>query len=251
MTNLPDDLVNPAEGRLIRRVHAWSDPAVVPIDPVAVAAVAALTRPRRGVAGGLGRLGRLGWLGRLGRLGWLAAGAALTGVLIGGAMGIGALSGPAATASPAATPAAADVLRTCTPVDVNAVIIAWGGAAGHRIATVELHQIGTTACAVASEPEPWLADGNGTRLIVGKAGVRVTTIRFEPGAVLHTLVQAGNYCGPAPVAPVTVAFTQLDATFVATALTPTDLSGVPPCNGTAGPTDDITMHPWELRSAVP
>lgn len=239
MTNLPDDIVTPAEGRLIRRVQSWTEAAVVPIDPVAVASVAALTRPLRGLAGGLGRLGRLGWL---------AAGAALTGVLIGGAMGFGALNGPAATAIPPTTAA----LRTCTPYDVDAVIVAWDGAAGHRIATVELHQIGTTACGVASLQEPWLADGNGTRLIVGKAAASVTEIRFEPGAVLHTLVQAGNYCGPDPVAPVTVAFTQVDvATFVATALTPTDLSGVPPCNGTAGPTDDITMHPWELGPATP
>jgi len=238
MTNLPDDLINPAEGRLARRVHAWSDPAVVPIDPVEIAAVAAQTRSRRGVTGGSSQFR---WLG------WLAAGAALTGVLIGGAMGIGALNGPA----PTSTPSTADVLRMCTPNDVDAVITAWDGAAGHRIATVELHQIGTTVCAVASQPQPSLADGNGTQLIVGKAAGRTVLIRFAPGAVLHTLVQAGNYCGPAPVAPVTVVFTQVEGIFVATALMPTDLSGVPPCNGTAGPTDDVTMHPWELGPAVP
>jgi hypothetical protein len=134
-------------------------------------------------------------------------------------------------------------LRACTPYDVDAVITAWDGAAGSRIATVELHQIGTTPCAVDPLPQPWLADGHGTPLLTGTAGAG-TPITFAPGELLHTLVQVGNYCGPEPAAPVTLAFTQHEATFVATALSPTDLSGVPPCNGEAGPKNDIAMHPW-------
>jgi hypothetical protein len=235
MTNLPDDMLDPAEGRLARRVGAWTDRAVFPIDPVAIASSAAVAARRHTPAGRLfgARLALIG-------AGAILAVAGLGAVITGGAAG---LFGPRST--PTAEPVA---LRTCTPYDVDAVITAWDGAAGHRIATVELRQIGATACAVDPLPQPWLAAGHGDKLIVGRSGSG-TPIAIAPGDVLHTLVQAGNYCGPAPEAPVTVAFTQDGATFVATALTPTDLSGVPPCNGAAGPTDDITMHPWSADPA--
>ena len=81
-------------------------------------------------------------------------------------------------------------------------------------------------------------------LILGHAETG-TYVIIGPGDVLHTLVQVGNYCGPGPDAPVTVAFTQSDgAVYVATPLTLDDLSGVPPCNGEQGPKDDIQMQPW-------
>ena len=180
---------------------------------------------------GRGRSPNLAWVLLAGVL-VVAAGGAIIG---GGARG---LFGPAAT--PTAAPVA---LRACTPYDADAVITAWDGAAGHRIATVELHQIGTTPCAIDPLPQPWLADGSGTPLITGKAGAG-TPISFAPGDVLHTLVQVGNYCGPDPVAPGhrgvhpgrgRVRRHRPDAA---------DLSGVPPCNGEAGPRDDIQMQPW-------
>lgn len=238
MTNTPADQIDPYESRLARRVGAFAEQAVLPIDAFAVASTAVLSARRRAVGGRL-----FGSSGATARLALLGAGAILAtaavGVVIsGGARG---LLPPAQTATATATPAA---VRMCTPEDVDAVITAWDGAAGHRIATVELHQVGTTACSVAPLPQPWLVDGGGTQLIVGKAGPTESPIPFAPGDVLHTLVQVGNYCGPAAVAPVMVAFVQGEALFVATALTPTDLSGVPPCNGTAGPTDDIQMQPF-------
>ena len=61
MTNLPDDLIDPAEGRLIRRVGDYADRAVFPIDPVAIAASASATRRSRGMFSGVaGRLAVLG-----------------------------------------------------------------------------------------------------------------------------------------------------------------------------------------------
>lgn len=234
MRNVPNDQIDPYESRLASRVGAYAEQAVEPIDAaeIARATVAAARGGRvRGALLGRGRSPNLAWVLVAGVL-VVAAGAAVVG---GGAR---SLFGPAPT--PTAAPVA---VRSCTPSDVDAVITAWDGAAGHRIATVELHQIGTSPCAVDPLPQPWLADGHGSPLITGKAGAG-TQITFAPGEVLHTLVQAGNYCGPAPAAPVTVVFTQHDAAFVATALSPTDLSGVPPCNGEAGPRDDIQMHPW-------
>lgn len=234
MTNVPNDPIDPYESRFARRVGAYSDQAVQPVDAAEIARTTAAAARGSGVRGA--RLGR----GRAPGLAWvLVAGVlivAAAGAVIGGG-GRGHIA-PAPTATPAPV-----ALRACTPYDVDAVITAWDGAAGSRIATVELHQIGTTPCAVDPLPQPWLADGHGTPLLTGTAGAG-TPITFAPGEVLHTLVQVGNYCGPEPAAPVTVAFTQHEATFVATALSPTDLSGVPPCNGEAGPKNDIAMHPW-------
>jgi hypothetical protein len=234
MNSVPTDPIDPYEQRLARRVGAYTDQAVQPVDAAEIARATAAAARGSGVRGAL--LGR----GRTPRLAWVL----LAGVLIVAAGGALIGGGARGLLSPAPTPTPAPMaVRACTPYDVDAVITAWDGAAGSRIATVELHQIGATPCAVDPLPQPWLADGGGTPLLTGTAGVG-TPITFAPGEVLHTLVQVGNYCGPDPAAPVTVAFTQNGAVFVATALSPSDLSGVPPCNGAAGPTNDIAMHPW-------
>jgi hypothetical protein len=233
MPDLPSDPIDPYEQRLARRVGAYTDQAVQPVDAAEIARMTAAGGRGSGVRGALlgrGRMPGLAWVLVAGVL-IVAAGGALIG---GGARG---QLGPAPTATPAPV-----ALRACTPDDVDALITAWDGAAGSRIATVQLNQIGTTPCAVDPLPQPWLADGHATPLVTGNAGAG-TPITFAPGEVLHTLVQVGNYCGPEPVAPVTVAFTQGDAAFVATALSPTDVSGVPPCNGATAP-GVIEMHPW-------
>lgn len=240
MPDVPNDPIDPGdpfEAQLHRRVRAYADQAIQPIDAAEIARTTSAVVRRSGVRGaGLrpSRFPSLAWILVLGVL-VIAVGGALVG---GGGSG---LFSPAITASPAPTAA----VRACTPDEVDAVITAWSGAAGSRIATVELHQIGAAPCAVDPLPEPWLASGHGTPLITGKAEAG-TPITIEPGDVLHTLVEVSNYCGPAPVAPVTVAFTQGDAVFVATALSRTDLSGVPPCNGPDGSAGSIQMQPFAL-----
>jgi len=153
--------------------------------------------------------------------------------------------GPVASdpsASPAASPAASGGL--CRPEDVNARITVWEGAAGSRIATVELKQIGSVPCGLETMAIPRLLNGHGDVLIAGSAPARTTTIRFTPGEVVRALVRTSNYCGPAPEPPVTVGFvTSYDALFVATALSPTDAT-LPPCNGTPGSAGTIEMQPW-------
>ena len=69
-------------------------------------------------------------------------------------------------------------------------------------------------------------------------------IRTYQPAVTHK--QAGNYCGPAPAAPVTVAFVLAGGTgrVVALPFSATDTSGVPPCLGAPGSAGNIEMHPW-------
>jgi hypothetical protein len=250
MTNLPDDLIDPAEGRLIRRVGAYTDRAVVPIDPVAIVAAASATRRSMGLFSGLG-----------GRLGVLGAGAALVLVAIGGAIGIGALTAPSPTpiATQAAnanqtsdaTPAAvATDPPLCIAVDLDGRIVRWEGAAGSRIATVELRSTAAGDCSLPSDPTLALLDADGVPLIVGATEPWHAAI--SPGGVLHSMVRVGNYCGSEGRDPVMI---HVEATFAdgkdSLSLFPTagGLSGVPPCNGPAGSNGDIEMQPWQQGPA--
>jgi Protein of unknown function (DUF4232) len=145
---------------------------------------------------------------------------------------------PTLTPSPSPTP-----IGRCDPANLAARITLWEGAAGHRIAHVELTNAGSVRCTVRSMEKPQLVDGNGSVLIDGAAPASSKALTMAPGAVLKTLVQDSNYCGPAPVAPVSVAFVLTDGRrFVATPFSPRDAT-VPPCNG-AGSAADIEMQPW-------
>jgi len=149
---------------------------------------------------------------------------------------------PTASPTPSPSPTPTPIGR-CDPADLAARITLWEGAAGHRIAHVELTNAGSVRCTVRSMAKPQLVDGNGSVLIDGVAPASSKSLTVAPGEVLKTLVQDGNYCGPDPVAPVSVAFVLTDGgRIVATPFSPTDTT-VPPCNG-AGSAADIEMHPW-------
>ena len=147
------------------------------------------------------------------------------------------------TPSPTPSPTVVPAIGPCNPVSLAARITAWEGAAGHRIADVELTNAGTVTCTLATLAKPQLVDGHGSVLIDGTAPGPSARLTVAPGDLLKTLVQDSNYCGPDPVAPVTVAFV-LDGggRLVATPVSPTD-GTVPPCNG-AGSAADIAMQPW-------
>jgi hypothetical protein len=147
---------------------------------------------------------------------------------------------PTPTPSPSPTPTP---IGRCDPANLAARITLWEGAAGHRIAHVELTNAGSARCTVRSMAKPQLVDGNGSVLIDGVAPAASKALTVAPGGVLKTLVQDANYCGPDPVAPVSVAFVLTDGgRIVATPFSPTDAT-VPPCNG-AGSAADIEMQPW-------
>jgi hypothetical protein len=119
----------------------------------------------------------------------------------------------------------------------------WEGAAGHRIAHVELTNTGSSPCGVRAMARPQLVDGHGSVLIDGSNPPASGLIKVAPRGVLKTLVQDGNYCGPAPQPPVSVAFVLKDGgRIVADPLSPTDAT-LPPCNGASQPAD-IEMQPW-------
>lgn len=150
---------------------------------------------------------------------------------------------PTPTPSPTPSPTPQPTIGPCDAASLAARITAWEGAAGHRIADVELTNAGTVSCRLATLARPQLVDGHGSVLIDGTDPGPSKALTFAPGDVVKTFVQDANYCGPDPVAPVSVAFVvDGGGRFVATPLSPTDTT-VPPCNG-AGSAADIEMQPW-------
>ena len=151
------------------------------------------------------------------------------------------------TSSPTAAPlpTGSPPLLACGPGVLAARISQWDGATGHRIATIELTNIGAIPCVIGALAQPQLVDAPGTVLIDGAPPPPAAALALDPGGVLTTLVQGSNYCGPAPIPPVTVAFILSGGAgrIVAVPLTPTDTSGVPPCLGPGGP-GSIEMQPW-------
>jgi hypothetical protein len=91
---------------------------------------------------------------------------------------------------------------------------------------------------------PQLVSGGEDVLIDGSTPPRTAILALAAGDVVKTLVQASNYCGPAPEPPVSVAFvTSYEALLVATPVSPTDAT-LPPCNGGPGSAGTIEMQPW-------
>jgi len=151
---------------------------------------------------------------------------------------------PTAASNPTATPVAA--IPLCSPSKLAARITAWDAGMGNRTAHVEVTNTDSKICHIRKLDRPQLVDGHGSVIIDGLPPAASSFVTIGPGGVLKTLVNASNYCGPDPLAPVSVAFIYPGgvARFVATPLSPTDLSGVPPCNGAPGSAGDITMLAW-------
>jgi hypothetical protein len=160
-----------------------------------------------------------------------------------------ATASPSPTPTPSATPKAtpkptvAPTTGACDPAKLAARITMWEGAAGSRIAQIEMTNMGSSPCTVRAMERPQLVDGQGKVLINGAAPGASATLTMAPGGVLKTEIEDSNYCGAAPKAPVTVAFVLNDGRkIVAAPLSPTDVT-VPPCNG-AGQPAQISMKPW-------
>jgi len=150
-----------------------------------------------------------------------------------------AVVSPPATAAPTARP----TIGPCDPASLTARIKSWEGAAGSRIATVELTNRGTASCVLDALDRPQLLGGDGSVRIDGQSPATTDQLTLKAGAVVTTLVEASNDCKPAPVPPITLAFVFADGQrLVAEPLSPTDTTD-PPCNG-AGSPGTIDMHPW-------
>jgi hypothetical protein len=154
---------------------------------------------------------------------------------------------PSPSTSPSLSPApsAVPTIGACAPAALVARITLWEGAAGQRIAHVEVTNNGPT-CTLPAMAQPQLVESHGAVLINGAVPATSALLTVGAGGLLKTLVQAGNYCGPAPAAPVTVAFVLAGGTgqVVALPFSATDTSGVPPCLGAPGSAGSVEMHPW-------
>lgn len=248
MTNLPKDPIDPGEARLAGRVRSYSDPAVVPIDALAIAHDVAARRRRgfftRIIAPASG-VARLGWIA----VGALLVVAAVAGAGFAGNQGLFTGTNPATTTpviqptAPVAT--AGTAVSGCSAAQLNARITSWDGAAGSRIAMVELTNSGSV-CVFPTRTQPQLIDAGGAVLIHGAPVSSSATLSLAFNGRLTTMVEVGNYCGPTPSEPVTVAFILADGGQVVALPDGRagDVDGVPPCLGSTQPAT-IQAQAWQ------
>ena len=153
----------------------------------------------------------------------------------------------AASPSVAALPSAPVIVAMPGPrpdtCRLTARIDHWEGAAGQRIASVELTNRDARECRMERLPRVELVDGSGSVLIDSGPSASNEVVTVPPGGRATTLVAVGNWCGPTPQAPISVAFAFSSGDrLVADPVSPTDLT-LPPCNGEGAPAT-ISMHPW-------
>jgi hypothetical protein len=153
---------------------------------------------------------------------------------------------PSASPTDTPTPTPGPTPAPCTSADLAARVVQWGGAMGNRIADVQLTNKGQATCALSTTNRPQLVDGAGNVLIDGTAPASSATIPLAAGSVAKTQVNTSNYCGPAPVAPVSLAFVLPGSLgrLVATPVSATSTDGAAPCMGNPGDPGSISMHAW-------
>jgi Protein of unknown function (DUF4232) len=156
-------------------------------------------------------------------------------------------------ATPSAAPSAA--VAACQSTDLVGRILDWQGAAGSRIADVEVTNTSSRACLVRGTPGLQLVDARGRVLIDSaaagasgrpQASASETTFDVVAGSRLRTEVAASNYCGAAPTLPIDIAFTLPAAggRFVATPGTGvSSTDATPPCLGSTP--SSISMNGWQ------
>ena len=247
MTKLPDDHIDPYEPRFARRVGAFAEQAVRPFHPLAVATAAHAGARRRTIAGRL-----FGNASATARLGLVLAGGAL--LVAGLAAFIGAGGGNVFAPVQTSTASVPEATPTTVPGDVEACaadqlsgsITAWEGAAGHRIATLQLGTVGKIGCSVPELLRPALVDAKGKALIVGEPATGTATVTIAAGRYATTLVDMANYCGTAPTAALRIRLylPSEDSVEAAPASGLPNPVDAPPCNGANAPST-IEMQPLQ------
>jgi uncharacterized protein DUF4232 len=161
-------------------------------------------------------------------------------------------SGAHSSASPA--PSQSANATACLAANLAGRVLGWQGAAGSRIANVEISNTTARPCFIRGTPGLQLVDTRGRVLIDSTTGgprgqPHVTpadpSLELPPDGRVRTEVRATNYCGPAPSPPIDIAFTLPSGggRFVAV---PSDgvssAEAVPPCLGPSG--GQIEMNGW-------
>ncbi len=185
--------------------------------------------------------------------------AVLAGALVVLAVGLwrsGPSAQPGVGGDPSASPSvasSASPAAMCLAAELDGRILGWQGAAGSRIADVEITNTGGS-CRVRGTPGLQLVDAGGRGLIdsttAGPSGEphlapSDPTFDLVQGARLRTEVEVSDYCGPAPTLPIDIAFT-LPADGGRFVAKPgqgvaSDMA-VPPCEGSTG--GAISMNGW-------
>jgi DNA-directed RNA polymerase specialized sigma24 family protein len=234
------DSIEAYERALAQRIRAFATRAVVALDPEELAR-SAIAHAASEVSAA-DRLGEQldGLIGRLRETPPIRL-AAVAGVVVVAVAFLFLFRGGGGAPVPTAFPT--DATRECLTNEVQLRVTKWEPAGNDRLGTVEMHNISSGACLVDNLPEPWLVEAPQLALLIG-SDISGTLIRIGPGDTLHTVVRVRNYCGPAPKAPVSLAFRRNTTVFLAQPLSSTDVSGVPPCGGVANSPNDITMQAW-------
>lgn len=149
---------------------------------------------------------------------------------------------PTPSRSPAPSATTSSTSADCDTTKLAARITLWEGAAGSRIAHVQLSNNGSSPCTIPSVSRVRLVDGAATELIVGAPPSGSGTITIPAGGTATTLVEASNYCGPTPVPGGGIGF-DIDGVDTVFASGPATDMSVPPCNGPGQP-GSIQMQPW-------
>ena len=135
---------------------------------------------------------------------------------------------------------------------MNATITRWEGAAGSRIAWVDVDNASANECTLGAPTSAKLMDGLGQNLVATTGSAPVgKDVALGTGQSERLLLRVTNWCGSAPSKPVSVDVTlSTGATFVVE-----PASGVtfdpPPCNGPGqGATMDIQADGWTQATAT-
>jgi hypothetical protein len=145
---------------------------------------------------------------------------------------------------PTPNPTPRPTIGPCGLDSLAAHITLWEGAAGSRIAHVQLAVVRGGPCDVATMPTPQLVDRHGVVLIQGTQPPAGPNLTMTAGNVASTMVEVGDYCGPTPAFPLSVAFVFGDGLRIVATPVSADDTTVPPCNSSPGAPGTIDMHPW-------
>lgn len=143
--------------------------------------------------------------------------------------------------------AASSAVPKCIASQLSARIVSWEGAAGSRIANVDLVNTSFGHCSIRDFPRVQLISARGAVIIDGPAASTTAhTHGLVPLGFLQTEVRDSNYCGPAFARPVTLAFVLPGGAgrLVAMPVVPNGDAGVPDCLGAPGSAGQIETHAW-------
>ena len=117
------------------------------------------------------------------------------------------MASPSASAAASAStgPSAAPSQASCGDLDVDATITRWEGAAGSRIAMLEVKNVGGSACELGAPTVEKLLDGLGQPLITSTGDKAVgSDVTLANDQTAQLLVQVANWCTAKPAVPVSI-----------------------------------------------